>query len=105
MRRTFANLLVPIALGMATGCLSSDPGKFESQVRGWVPTGTPTADAMRIMEQHGFECHLFTTNHPFNSIGQDYLDCEKERIRFHDWYARFILQDGKVSAYGPIKTN
>lgn len=105
MRRSFSILLMPIVVGTLTGCLSSDPRKFENKVRGWVPPGTPTADALQIMQHHGFECHLITTNNPFNSIGYDYLDCEKEMVRFHDWYARFILQDGKVSAYGPIKTN
>jgi hypothetical protein len=97
--------LIPVAVAILTGCVSSDPGKFESKVRDWIPLGTPAADALRIMKRHGFECQLITTNNPFNSIGFDYLDCEKERVRFHDWYARFILQDGKVSAYGQIKTN
>jgi hypothetical protein len=41
----------------------------------------------------------------FNSTGFDYLDCEKEQVMFHDWNARFIFRDGKVSAYGPIRTN
>lgn len=90
---------------MLTGCLTSVPAKFEGKVRAWVPLGTPTADALRIMEGHGFECHVITANNPFNAIGSDYLDCEKEQVRFHNWYARLILQDGKVSAYGPIKTD
>ena len=104
MRLTCSMLLIS-TVAMLTGCLSTDPVKFESKVRAWVPPGTPTADAMRIMGHHGFECYLITTNNPFNSIGQDYLDCEVEKARYHDWYARFILQDGKVSGYGPIKTN
>jgi len=90
---------------MLTGCLTSVPAKFEGKVRAWVPLGTPAADALRIMKRHGFECRLVTANNPFNAIGSDYLDCEKEQVRFHDWYARLILQDGKVSAYGPIKTD
>ena len=90
---------------MLTGCLSANPVKFENKVRAWIPLGTPAADALRIMERHGFECRLITKNNPFNSVGFDYLDCEKEQVRFHDWYARFILLEGKVSAYGPIKTN
>ena len=105
MRRALSIVLLPTVAALMTGCLSSDPAKFESKVRGWIPPGTSAADAMRIMKHHGFECHLITTNNPFNSIGLDYLDCEKERVRFHDWYARFILRDGKVSDYGPIKTN
>jgi hypothetical protein len=104
MRLSYSILLTPI-VAVVTGCLSTDPVKFDSKVRGWVPPGTPTADAMLIMKHHGFECYLITTNNPFNSTGQDYLDCEVEKARFHDWSARFILQDGKVSGYGPIKTN
>lgn len=92
-------------VALLTGCLSSDPVRFESKVRDWIPLGTSTAEAQRIMQRHGFECHLITTNNPFNSIGVDYLDCEKTQVRLHDWYARLILQNGKVSAYGPIKTN
>ena len=105
MRLSFSILLISLSVGVLTGCLSSDPIKFESKVRDWISLGTTAADARRIMERHGFECHLITTNNLFNSIGFDYLDCEKEQVRFHDWNARFILQDGKVSAYGPIKTN
>ena len=90
---------------LLVGCLSSDPAQFETQVRQWVPVGTSAADAQRIMEHRGFECHLITTNNPFNSIGFDYLDCDREQARFHDWSARFILQDGRVSEYGRIKTN
>jgi hypothetical protein len=97
--------LVLIGVAMLTGCLSSDPIEFESEVRGWIPMGTPANDALRIMKGHGFECRLISTNNPFNSIGFDYIDCEKTQVRFHDWYARFILKDGKVSAYGPITTN
>ena len=87
---------------LLTGCASSDPARFESRVREWVPLGTAVTDAERIMERHGFDCHLITTNNPFNSSGIEYLDCDKEQVRFHDWSARFVVQDGKVSAYGPI---
>jgi len=98
--------ILVISTGLATlsGCLSTDPVTFENQVRAWIPLGTPAADALRIMEHHGFECHHITTNNPFNSTGFDYIDCERKQVRFHDWYARLILKDGKVSAYGPIYT-
>ncbi|SRR6266545_6515897 len=105
MKLSLSVLLIPIGVPLLTGCLSSDPTKFEGKVRAWIPLGTQAADVQRIMEHHGFECHLISTTNPFNSIGFDYLDCEKERVRFHDWSARFIFQDGRVSAYGPIKTN
>ena len=103
MNRLLLILLVSIVGSMLTACVSPDPAKFESKVREWVPPGTAAADAQRIMERHGFECHLITTNHVFNSSGFDYLDCEKQQVMFHDWNARFIFRDGKVSAYGPIK--
>jgi hypothetical protein len=105
MRHTSTIWLVLIGVALLTGCLSTDPIKFESDVRGWVPIGTPANDALRIMERHSFECRLISTNNPFNLIGFDYIDCEKTQVRFHDWYARFILKDGKVSSYGPITTN
>ena len=105
MRLALSIVLLPTVAALMTGCLSSDPVTFESKVRGWIPPGTTAADALRIMNYHGFECHLISTNNPFNSIGLDYLDCEMENVRFHDWYARFILRDGKVSDYGPIRTH
>jgi len=105
MKHAWSIVLLPIVAALLAGCLSSDPVKFESKVRVWVPLGTTAADASRIMTQHGFDCYRFTTNNPFNSIGLDYLDCEMENVMFHDWYARFILRDGKVSEYGPIRTD
>jgi len=104
MRRWRSIMVISIGLATLSGCLTTDPVKFESKVRAWVPLGTPVADAVRIMEYHLFECHVITTNNPFNSTGFDYIDCEREQVRFHDWYARLILKDGKVSAYGPIDT-
>ena len=105
MRLPFAILLISLGVAMLTGCLSSDAVKFESKVRDWIPLGTPATKALRIMKRHGFECHLISTNNPFNAIGLDYLECEKEQVRLHNWYARLVLKDGKVSAYGPIKTD
>ncbi len=105
MRLPFPILLISVGVAILTGCLSSDAVKFERKVRDWIPLGTPATEALRIMNRHGFECHPITANNPFNAIGLDYLDCEKEQVRFHDWYARFILRDGKVSAYGPIRTD
>ena len=57
------------------------------------------------MEHYGFDCHYITTNNTFNSSGFDYLDCDREQVRLHDWSVRFIFQDQKVSAYGFIKVN
>ena|SRR6186713_545461 len=105
MRFPLSICLVPMTGLLLMGCLSADPAKFETQVRKWVPIGTSVADAQRIMEHHGFECRLITTNNLFNSGGFDYLDCDQEQVRFHDWSARFILQDGRVSEYDRIKTN
>jgi len=105
MKRWCSIVVISIGLAALSGCLSTNPVNFESQVRAWVPLGTPAVDAVRIMEYHGFECHHITTNNPFNLTGFDYIDCEKTQVRLHDWYARLVLKDGKVSAYGPINTN
>jgi len=56
------------------------------------------------MEHHGFECALVGKDNRFNGYGLDYLDCERPKVWFHDWNARFYLTDGKVSGYGPIGT-
>src|SRR5436305_908870 len=92
------------ALLVLGGCLSADPAKFQAQLREWVPVGTSAADAQQIMEGRAFQCHLITTNNMFNSMGVDYLDCEREEYRFHDWYVRFILQDGRVSDYQNVNS-
>ncbi|MEO8426049.1 MAG: hypothetical protein ABI651_02950 [Verrucomicrobiota bacterium] len=105
MNRLPLILLISIAISILTACLSPEHVKFESKVREWVPLGTDASDAQRTMERHGFECHLITTNNVFNSRGFDYLDCEMIQVMFHDWNARLILQDGKVSAYGLIRAN
>ncbi len=104
MRFPLLILLVSTVTSLVTGCVSSDPAKFESKVRKWVPLGTPVVDAARIMEHHGFDCHFITTNNPFNASGVEYLDCEREQVRFHDWSARFVVRDGKVAAYGSMKS-
>jgi hypothetical protein len=84
------------------GCMSTNPEKFTRQVKEWVPIGTPAAEAQRTMEHHGFECQLLTKDHPFNKYGMDYLDCDQEQVRLHDWHVQFFVEDGKVSKYGPM---
>ena len=54
------------------------------------------------MTRHGFECRRLTKDHPFNQYGEDYLDCDREQIRMHDWNVKLFLEDGKVSRYGPM---
>ena len=52
-------LVLILAFGwFAVGCISSNPTKFDEEVRQWVPVGTSLADARHIMEHHGFECVL-----------------------------------------------
>ena len=84
------------------GCTSTNPEKFTRQVKEWVPLGTPVAEAQHIMERHGFECQLLTKDHPFNKYGVDYLDCDEEQVRLHDWHVKFFVEDGKISKYGPM---
>src|SRR5262249_10015680 len=95
-----AALPILVVITALLGCASSDSAKFGSQIRQWVPIGTPVADARQIMEYRAFECHLIAASNIFNFSGVDCLDCE--RSRFHDWSARFIIQDGKVTDYGPM---
>jgi hypothetical protein len=95
-------LLVTLAGCLGSGCVSTNPQKFTAQVQAWVPLGTPAAEAEHIMTRHGFECRRVTKDHPFNRYGEDYLDCDREQIRMHDWNVTLFLEDGKVSRYGPL---
>ena len=100
----FHSLIMSVALVgcLCAGCVSSDPQKFSSEVRKWVPIGTPLAKAQSTMEHHDFDCELLTKDHPFNQYGIDYLDCDRVRIGFHDWKVKLFIRDGKVSSYGYI---
>lgn len=97
-------LILPIAVvaGLAGGCVSFKPAKFEEQVHQWVPPGTTEAKAEHIMKHHGFECDLVKRDNRFNQLGLDYLDCSRTQVWFHDWSARILFKDGKVSGYGYI---
>ena len=91
-----------IVLGwLAGGCISTNPVKFDEQVRQWVPVGTPLADARHTMEHHGFECVLVKQNNRFNGDGVDSLDCVKEGGSFHNWSTRLFLKNDRVTGYGP----
>jgi hypothetical protein len=105
MRSSHLISTLSITCSLLAGCISSDPGKFSVQVRKWLPLGTPATDAQRIMEHHGFECHYITTNNTFNLSGRDYMDCDREQVRFHDWSVRLIFEDRKLAEFGFIKTN
>ena len=101
MRNAFV-LLVVILAGLAGGgCISKNTEKFQQQVKKWVPVGTKTEKAQHIMEGKGFECSVIKHDNLFNTNGVDYMDCIREQVWFHDWQARFMLRDGKVSDYGP----
>src|SRR5262249_53916338 len=92
----FAFLGLLLAVGWP-GCTSPTPQKFTQQIKDWVPLGTPVAEAKHTMEHHGFECQLLTKDHPFNKYGVDYLDCDEEQVRLHDWHVKLFIKDGKVS--------
>ena len=95
-------LLVVLLAGLAAGgCISKNPEKFQQQVKRWVPVGTKTAKAQKIMEKKGFECNVTKHDTIFNTNDVDYLDCVREQVWFHDWNAQIILKDGKVAGYGP----
>jgi hypothetical protein len=95
-------VLVIILLFVVCGCahqepLSGEQAKATSQVQRWVPVGTPVADAMRIMERHGFTCMV--VDH-----GATYLDCDYRSSGSMSnpvlvcGHASFPVTDGKVSA-------
>lgn len=97
-------VLALILLCMVSGCanherLSVRQSDATTQVRRWVPKGTPLADARRIMEHHGFSCSVVTN-------GPSRLDCYY-RSSGSFWsegmvqvcgHASFPVVDGRVSA-------
>ena len=96
-----------VLLFVVSGCahrelLSGDQAEATSQVQRWVPAGTPVADAMRTMDQHGFICMV--VDH-----GATYLDCDyrskgsiSNPVLVYG-HASFLVADGKVSA-AQVKT-
>jgi hypothetical protein len=95
--------MAAIAAGLGSGCVSFKADKFESQMREWAPPGTTEAKAEKIMTHHGFECALVKRDSRFNQLGQDYLECSRTGVWFHDWNARIVFKDGKVSGYQDIR--
>jgi hypothetical protein len=96
--KSFAIILLLAAGGCAHEELpSGNQTEAFSQVQRWVPVGTPVADAMRIMERHGFVCVV-------DDHGATYLDCEyrsKGSIRnpvLVCAHASFAVTNGSVSA-------
>ena len=69
--RVFAIILLFVVSGCAhRELLSGEQAVAASQVQKWVPLGTPVADAIRIMEQHGFTCVV--VDHGATSFDCDY---------------------------------
>ncbi len=97
--------LLPVAAAavLCAGCVSLKPDTFENQVHQWVPLGTSEAKAEHIMKHHGFDCDLVKQDSRFNQLGFDYLDCSRTQVWFHDWNARILFTDGKVSGYAAIR--
>ena len=95
-------ILLLVSVFFTSGCASTNPEKLAQQVKGWVPMGTPAKEAERIMARHSFECHRLRKDNPFNSLGSDYLGCDRQNYRLHDWSVKLLLQDEKVVGYGPI---
>jgi hypothetical protein len=48
----FILLLSVVVLG---GCLSTNPDKALHAISQWIPPGTPQEDAIRILNQHGYQ--------------------------------------------------
>src|SRR5262245_52060120 len=67
--KTFSLILLLATVGCAhKELLSGNQAEATSQVQRWVPDGTPVADAIRTMEQHGFTTMVVEHG--------TYLDCE-----------------------------
>ena len=85
--------------------LSEQPTTATAQVEGWIPVGTPVADAQRIMEQRHFTCSM-RTNSSFGDLkAADFLYCDRRDsdsditpIVVRRWQVALVLADGKVSA-------
>lgn len=85
----------------AGGCrVSTDPEKFQDEVKKWAPIGMKEAKAKKAMEKKDFECNITRHGSIFNTNDVDWLDCTREEVWFHDWQVRILLQDGKVVGYG-----
>lgn len=95
-------VFVIILLFAVSGCahrelLSGEQAEATSQVQRWVPVGTPVADAIRIMERHGFTCMV--VDH-----GTTYLECDYRSSGSISnpvlvcGHASFPVTDGKVLA-------
>ncbi len=93
-------LSLGLAGGLAAGCASTDPEKFEQEVHHWVPLGTSVKEAQKIMKHHGFECTLVSADNRFNRRGVTYLECERPNTMLKHWNTIFLINDGKVSSYG-----
>jgi hypothetical protein len=93
----FALILLLIVSGCAhRELLSGNHAEAIYQVQSWVPVGTSVADAIRLMERHGFTCMVV-------EHGGTYLDCDY-RSKGSIWnpvlvcgHASFSVTDGKVS--------
>jgi len=80
--------------------LSAQPAEATAQIQRWVAVGSSSANARRIMEQHGFTCSL-VTNGAFGTLrGVDYVYCDRREgsITQQRWQAALVLVEGKVSA-------
>lgn len=78
------------SLGVTGGLTEVQP--METAVREHVPVGTPLADAIRMMEQEGFQCSV-TRDGSFAEREQiDYIDCVRR-----DQLGRWVTQSWRVA--------
>ena len=54
------------------------------------------------MARRGFEVHRLSKENPFNPFGSDYLGCDRQNFRLHDWSVKLLIKDDKVAGYGPV---
>ena len=55
MKAKIITIILLLSVFALSGCLSANPDKAQLTISHWIPPGTPQEDAIRIMNQHGFE--------------------------------------------------
>jgi hypothetical protein len=55
VKAKITKIILFLSVIVLSGCLSAKPDKALRTIGQWIPPGTPQADAIRIMQQHGYD--------------------------------------------------
>ena len=55
MKANLTKFILLLSVIVFNGCISPNPDQALRTISQWIPPGTPQADAIRIMKQHGYE--------------------------------------------------